>query len=244
MNKQAGTLFLIPSLIGDKPAETCIPEYNQQIINTLSDFIVEEEKSSYKILRKIGFKNSFDSVNFYQVNEHTKDSDIINFLNPAENGINMGLLSEAGLPCIADPGNIIVKAAHEKNIKVVPLVGPNSIISALISSGLNGQNFAFNGYLPIKPHEKEQKIKQLERISREFNQTQIFIEAPYRNIQLFQSLLKICNPNTLLTVASNIHCFNEFILTKPIFEWNLLPLPEIHKKPTVFLFESNGFKIK
>jgi len=234
MKKHAGTLFLIPSLIGDRPAEVCIPAYNAQLINTLSHFIVEEEKSAYKILRKIGFSQPFDNVTFYQVNEHSKSSDIQQYLNAAENGFDMGLLSEAGLPCIADPGNVIVRAAHERNIKVVPLVGPNSIISALISSGMNGQDFAFHGYLPIKPKEKEQKIRQIEKASRDFSQTQIFIEAPYRNIQLFKSLIEICNPNTLLSIASNIHCADEFICTKPVFEWNLLPLPDIHKKPTVF----------
>ncbi|MDL2239048.1 SAM-dependent methyltransferase [Bacteroidales bacterium OttesenSCG-928-K03] len=237
MKKNYGTLFLVPSLIGDNSANTCIPDYNVQLINTITHFIVEEEKSAYKILRKIGFNQSFDNVIFYVFNEHSNNSEIQNYLKPLENGLNIGLLSEAGLPCIADPGNMIVRAAHENNIKVVPLVGPNSIVSALISSGFNGQNFAFNGYLPIKSPAKENRIKQLEKVSQDFTQTQIFIEAPYRNIQLFKTLLTTCNPNTSLCIASNIHCSDEFILTKTIFEWNLLPLPDINKKPTVFLIE-------
>lgn len=233
-----GVLYLIPSLIGNKPANYCIPEYNQQIVNTLSHFIVEEQKSAFRILRSIGYTQNFDNVTFYQVNEHSDDNEVKEYLKIVENGKNMGLLSEAGLPCVADPGNIIVKTAHEKNIKVIPLVGPNSIISALISSGMNGQNFAFHGYLPVKSPAKENKIKQLEKASREFSQTQIFIEAPYRNTQLFKTLLDSCNPNTRLSIASNIHCDDEFILTKYIFEWKLLPLPEINKKPTVFLIEN------
>lgn len=230
-----GALYLLPSLIGPVGYDRCLPDYNKQIVDTLSNFIVEEERSAYKILRSIGFTRDFSEVSFFVLNEHTKLEETYTYLDKADKGIDLGLLSETGLPCIADPGASIVKLAHEKNIRVIPLVGPNSIISALISSGLNGQNFAFNGYLPVKSPIREQTIKKIEHLSKEYAQTQIFIEAPYRNIQMFESLLKTCDPETFLCVASNIFCEDQFIETKTIRLWKTCRPPEIHKKPSVFL---------
>lgn len=234
MSIVSGKLFLIPSQLGKCPVEMCIPAYNIQIVNSLKYFIVEEISSAFRTLRNIGFSNSFDDVTFYELNEHTKLAELISYLECTKRGENIGLLSEAGLPCLADPGALIVAMAHSYNVKVIPLTGPSSIVSALISSGMNGQNFAFHGYLPIKSPAREQRIKQCEAVSADFNQTQIFIEAPYRNVQLFKSLIDNCLPSTLLSVASNIHCQDELIVMKSIDEWRKKTPPDIHKKPTVF----------
>ncbi len=234
MDNLNGKIYLIPSQLGNCPVEMCIPSYNIEIVNKLKYFIVEEHSSAFRTLRAIGFKNSFDDVTFYELNEHTKPTDIATYLECTKQGIDIGLLSEAGLPCLADPGALIVYMAHAKKIKVVPLTGPTSIASAVISSGLNGQCFAFYGYPPIKPGAREQKLKQWEKISGELSQTQVFIEAPYRNIQLFNTLLQTCMPTTLLSVACNIHCQDELIAMKSIAEWKKQGAPDIHKKPTVF----------
>jgi 16S rRNA (cytidine1402-2'-O)-methyltransferase len=153
------------------------------------------------------------------------------------------LLSEAGLPCIADPGAIIVNAAHSKGIRIIPLIGPSSILSALISSGMCGQSFAFNGYLPIKSPAKENKIKQLEKISLDSGQTQIFIEAPYRNIQLLKTLISTCKPDTLISIACNLHCDDELIISKEVYLWSMAPLPDINKKPAVFCINGKNMYI-
>ena len=239
MSTFIGKLFLIPTMLGSCSINSCIPPYNIKIINSLSYFIVEEERSAYKLLRNIGFTEKFDNITFYQLNEHSKKEDIVHYLDCTDDNNNIGLFTEAGLPCIADPGSIIVRMAHQKGIQVVPLVGPTSIIAALISSGMNGQNFAFHGYLPVKSPFKENKIIMLEKNSAELNQTQIFIEAPYRNIQLFNTIINICMPATLLSIATNINCSDEYIRMKSIEEWETCPIPDINKKPTVFCLYSN-----
>lgn len=240
MSTIKGKLYLFPSLIGNVEADKCIPSFNKDIINKIKYFIVEQERSAYRILRSIGFTEKFDDIVFFELNEHTLKEEYKNYLNPILNGNDIGLLSEAGLPCIADPGEVIVKAAHLKDIQVIPLSGESSIITALISSGLNAECFAYNGYLPIPDKERNAKIRELEKLSYSLNQTQIFIETPYRNIKLFKSLIKICKPETLISIASNIKCNDELIKMKPVYQWNSLPLPDIHKKPTVFCLKYNG----
>ncbi|MGI6718970.1 MAG: SAM-dependent methyltransferase [Bacteroidales bacterium] len=240
MSISKGKLYLLPSLIGDAEADKCIPSYNKIIINKLKYFIVEQQRSAYGILRSIGFAEKFDDIVFLELNEHTSKEEYKHYLKPALNGNDMGLLSEAGLPCIADPGEVIVKAAHLNNIQVIPLSGESSILTALISSGLNAESFAFNGYLPIPDKERNAKIRLLEKLSYELNQTQIFIETPYRNLKLFKSLIKTCNPDTLISIACNIKCKDELIKMKPVYQWNSLPLPDIHKKPSVFCMKYNG----
>ncbi|PIV57517.1 MAG: SAM-dependent methyltransferase [Bacteroidetes bacterium CG02_land_8_20_14_3_00_31_25] len=229
-----GKLYLIPTPLGE---EFLPSDYNSQIKTLLPNlrfFIVEELKTARRFLKKIEPKININEITFYILNEHTQSTEYETFLKPIEAGNNIGLLSEAGCPAIADPGAQVVKIAHLKNINVIPLIGPSSIIMAVMASGLNGQNFAFLGYLPIKPIERKSKIQQIEKRSKTEKQTQIFIEAPYRNISMFNDIIANCNPETLLCIACNITQNNEFIKTKKIKYWKN-NVPDINKKPTVFL---------
>ena len=233
----SGILYLIPTTLGNDNTDKVIPQYNYAIINSLDEFIVEELRSARRFLRKANFNKDFDNVIFYVLNKHTKYEESIYYLESLKKGKNIGLLSEAGVPCVADPGAKIVKMAHKSNIKVIPLTGPSSIILSLMASGFNGQNFAFIGYLPIKENERKRKIKELEDLAFTKNQTQIFIEAPYRNIQVFNSLIKVCSNKTQVCVACNLTLENEYIASKSVFEWKKYK-PDIYKKPTVFLISA------
>lgn len=213
-----GTLYLVPVTLGSENSNHVIPEWVIRKTLELRIFIVEEIRTARRYLRMIDKNFPIDESTFYVVNEHTPPEGISSFLGPIFEGKDIGLMSEAGLPCIADPGAIVVKYAHTKGIKVVPLSGPSSIILALISSGFNGQNFTFNGYLPIKPSEREQKIKELEHLSHK-GTTQIFMETPYRNQQLLDTLLKVCQNETLLCLAVDITLENESITTKTVAQW-------------------------
>ncbi len=229
-----GKLYLIPTPLGEEFLPT---NYNSQIKNIIPNlkfFIVEELKTARRFLKKIYPNINIDETTFYILNEHSEIKEYEDFLNPIENGNDIGLLSEAGCPAIADPGSQVVKIAHSKNISVIPLIGPSSIILALMASGLNGQNFAFLGYLPIKPVERKIKIQQIEKRSKLEKQTQIFIEAPYRNISILNDIIGNCNAETLLCIACNITQNDEYIQTKKINEWKN-NIPNINKKPTVFL---------
>jgi len=230
------TLYLIPTTLGDIFIENVIPAFVSQIINTIDDYIVENEKSAKHYLKKLGIAKPLQEIKLYPLNQHTKIEEMQSYLNPLLSGKNMGMISEAGCPCIADPGAEIVRIAQQKKTKVVPLVGPSSIILALMASGLNGQNFAFNGYLPIEKSEKIKKIKSLESLSRQTNQTQIFIETPYRNEKFLQDILTSCNENTMLCIAADITLPSEFICTKTIREWKN-NIPDLNKKPTIFLIQ-------
>ena len=234
MDKSKGKLYLIPSSLGNSKLNSIIPEYNSKIINRLDEFIVENIRTARRFLKKTGFKKSFDNITFHILDKHSDQTEILSYLNSIDKGKDIGLLSEAGTPCIADPGAEIVRMAHQKNIRVIPLVGPSSIFLALMASGFNGQNFVFHGYLPVKKYLKINKIKTLEKDAQQKNQTQIFIETPYRNKQLLDSIIETCNKETLLCIACDITLKNEFITTKTIAEWSK-NLPEIHKRPTVFL---------
>ena len=230
-----GKLILIPNLIGENNIDNGI---TKKIIDTIIEtdfFIVENIKSARRFIKKVVPNKIIDNITFFAYGKHDNLDLQEDFLKNILLGNDIGLISEAGVPAVADPGAKIVEYAHQYKIRVVPLVGPSSILLALMSSGMNGQNFAFNGYLPIDEKEKIRKIKLLEKISNNSGQTQIFMETPYRNLQLFESVLKVCSKNTKLCIASNITLDSENIKTKTIEEWKSSNLPDIHKSPTIFL---------
>jgi 16S rRNA (cytidine1402-2'-O)-methyltransferase len=229
-----GKLYLIPTLLGDSPVGLSIPQATILLLHSLDYFIVEQLRTARRFLSKTGITRPIDDITFFQLNRHTSTSSLETYLQPALHGHHMGLMSEAGTPCIADPGAVIVEMAQEAGIKVVPLSGPNSILLALMASGLNGQQFAFHGYLPIAAAERSKTIKMLERQCQTHKQTQIFIETPFRNNQLLVALLQNCSPETRLCVASNITMPNESIITRKISQWKKYPV-DLHKQPTVFL---------
>lgn len=229
-----GNLYLVPTPLGETGLEAGLPPFNMQIVLHLDTFIVEEFRTARRFLRKAGYSRDFESVTFYLLNEHTPDNETETMLAEALNGKNIGLLSEAGLPCIADPGNIVVRLAHRKGIRVIPLTGPSSIMLALMASGLNGQNFAFHGYLPIKPDERSKVLRELEHAALKDNQTQLFIETPYRNLAMLESILKVCHPSLMLCIAVDLTLETEWIRCMPVREWKNQK-PEINKRPAVFL---------
>jgi len=232
--KKSGNLYLIPSLLGGQNFNYCLPPDLKNIVSPLKYFIVEDVRTARRFLKPSGLINSFEDINFFILNKHTAFNEIASFLSPALQGYDMGMVSEAGCPCIADPGAFVVQLAHEKNINVVPLVGPSSIVLSLMASGFNGQNFAFIGYLPIKQNERIEKIKEIEKNIYKHNQTQIFIEAPYRNQVLLEDILKTTNKNTKLCIAIDLTLENEYIKSKTIAQWQA-NIPHINKRQVVFL---------
>ncbi|WP_288716134.1 SAM-dependent methyltransferase [uncultured Treponema sp.] len=229
-------LYLIPVPLGETPVGQVLPAYNAEIIRNISVFIVENVRSARRFLKKADNNINIDDIEFYELNEHTNKNSIGNYLDPIiKEGKPMGVISEAGCPAVADPGADIVALAQKKNIRVIPLVGPSSILMSVMASGFSGQSFAFNGYLPAKPQERAQKLKQLEQRCYKENQTQLFIETPYRNAQMIESILKTCRPETKLCIASGITCPEEYIKTKSVAEWKKSSLPELGKIPAVFL---------
>lgn len=228
------SLFLIPVTLGDTAIDKVLPANNREIIGSIKHFIVEDIRSARRFLKKSNPEIVIDDLTFYTLNEHTKGEDIGSYLNAINEGMNVGVISEAGCPAIADPGADVVAIAQRRNIKVVPLVGPSSILMSLMASGFNGQKFTFNGYLPIEPNERAKAIKLLEQRAYAEDTTQIFIEAPYRNAKLIADLVKTCRPQTKLCIASAITCEEESIVTKPIKEWCKLT-PEVGKIPAIFL---------
>jgi 16S rRNA (cytidine1402-2'-O)-methyltransferase len=229
-----GNLYLIPTPLGKTGFEAGLPVYNLQILQRIDTFIVEELRTARRFLRKAGYTKDFETVSFHLLNEHTPDHEALAMLENAVSGQHVGLLSEAGLPCIADPGNIVVRLAHQKGIRVIPLTGPSSIMLALMASGLNGQNFVFHGYLPVKPDERTKALRELEHAVSKGNQTQIFIETPYRNLQMLESILKSCHPTLTLCIAADLTLETEWIRSMPLNEWKRQK-PELHKRPAVFL---------
>lgn len=227
-------LYLIPNLLTDGPWQNVIPQFNSEIINRLRFFIVEDVRNARRFIKKINKDIDIDLITFFELNKHTQQSLINSFLNPAEEGHDIGIVSEAGCPAIADPGNEIVRLAHQKNIEVVPLVGPSSILLALMASGLNGQNFAFNGYLPLKNPERRTKLKKLENLAVNQQQSQIFMETPYRNNQLMNEILSVCQPATNLCIATDITSENQMIKTQTMAQWGK-NLPNLDKRPTIFI---------
>lgn len=230
-----GRLFLIPVTLGGENYSYVIPEQVIEITRNLRFFIVEEIRSARRFLRMIDRQFPIDESTFSVLNEHTPENDIGLFLEPIRSGNDIGLMSEAGLPCLADPGSRIVSIAHKLNYRVVPLSGPSSIILALISSGLNGQNFTFNGYLPVKPAEKANKIRELEKRARE-GYSQIFMETPYRSQKLFETITEICNNETRLCIASDITLPSESIRTLKLYEWKKA-VPDLRGRLVVFVIQ-------
>ncbi|MCK9179305.1 MAG: SAM-dependent methyltransferase [Bacteroides sp.] len=227
-------LYLIPVTLGDTPIERVLPDYNQSVILQIKHFIVEDLRTARRFLKKVDRSIEINDLTFYVLNKRTPKNKLYDFLAPLQKGEAVGLMSEAGCPAVADPGSDMVALAHQRDIKVIPLVGPSSILLSLMASGFNGQSFTFHGYLPIQGDQRTQKIKELERRIYSDNETQLFIETPYRNQQMVDDLLKSCKPQTKLCVAANITCENEFILTKSIQEWKKNP-PQMAKIPCIFL---------
>ncbi len=236
-NTELGKLYLIPTTLGDTEPLEVLPISIKRIIENINYFIVENEKTARGFIKKISSGKSQSGLHIESLNKFTEPEVIPAFLRPCLEGEDVGIISEAGCPGIADPGAEVVRIAHEKNIKVVPLVGPSSILLALIASGLNGQNFAFNGYLPIEADERKSAIKKLEKLSKETGQTQLFIETPYRNDKLFAELCKILGPHTKICVASAITLPTEYIATKTVKDWSNEKL-DLHKKPTIFIIQA------
>ena len=229
-----GKLYLIPTTLGDSPANYCLPEQIKDLIELCGEFIVENERTARRFIKKIGANNDLDSLILHELNKHSDSSEIPSYLKNIENGTNIGIISESGCPAVADPGANVVAIAHDKNIQVIPLVGPSSIIMALMASGFSGQNFAFNGYLPKNSAEKSKKIRQLEKFAAQLNQTQLFIEAPFRNQKLLVDILNTCLPGTKLCIATEITTAAERITTKTVLDWKK-NIPNINKRNTVFV---------
>lgn len=227
-------LFLIPTTLGDTSIERVLPPDLELIISSITVFIVENIRTARRFLKKVNPAIVIDDLTFFELNQHTDKKEISRYLEPIKDGKDIGIISEAGCPGIADPGAEVVKIAHIRNIQVVPLVGPSSILLALMASGMSGQNFAFNGYLPIKNPEKSAQIKMLEKRMQAEGQTQIFIETPYRNAQLLDELLKNCDPQTMLCIAVDVTLNTEFILSKPVSYWKN-NIPDIQKRPAIFM---------
>jgi 16S rRNA (cytidine1402-2'-O)-methyltransferase len=227
-------LYLVPSTLGDSPVGRVIPSYNLEVINTLSFFVVENIRTARRFLIKCGYQKPIEAIHFELLNENTDEKDIPEILLNSGNS-DIGLISEAGVPAVADPGALLVKEAMRMNIHVVPLVGPSSILLALMGSGLNGQNFTFNGYLPVRNQERNNKIRWIEKQSDTGKQTQIFIEAPYRNNQLIAAIIENCKPTTQFCIAANLTLPSEWIRTRTISEWRLIPPPDLNRQPAVFI---------
>jgi len=234
MDKQKGKLYLIPTTLGDNEPLEVLPYSVRTVIEELTYFIVENEKTARKFIKKITPKKSQPSLIIFKIDKYAEALEVSTYLDVCEQGISVGLLSEAGVPAIADPGAEVVKLAHQKGIQVVPLVGPSSIILAMMASGFNGQNFAFNGYLPIDNVERKAAIKSLEKLSLEKNQSQIFIETPFRNEKMLTDLKSVLGGTTKLCVACDITLKTEYIKTLEIRDWQR-ENPNLHKRPTIFI---------
>lgn len=227
-------LYLLPVTLGDTAIEKVLPSYNKEIILGIKHFIVEDVRSARRFLKKVDRDINIDELSFYPLNKHTSPEDISGYLKPLIDGNSMGVISEAGCPAVADPGADVVAIAQRKNLKVVPLVGPSSIILSVMGSGFNGQSFAFHGYLPIEPDERQKRLKELEQRIYSEHQTQLFIETPYRNNKMMEDILKACRLQTKLCIAANITCEGEYIKTRTVKEWKG-KLPDLTKVPCIFL---------
>ena len=235
---EKGKLYLIPTRLGDNAPLEVLPMSVKKIIELVDDYIVENEKTARNFIKKISSGKSQPSLKISVLNKFTQLSELESFLNPCDEGKPVGLISEAGCPGIADPGAEIVKIAHKKDIRVIPLVGPSSILLAMMASGMNGQNFTFNGYLPIENSERKKALKALERESFNTNTSQIFIETPYRNNKLLEEMCKTLHPETNVCVACDITLPTEYIKTKTAAEWKNVTV-DLHKRPTIFVMHKD-----
>ena len=234
---EKGILYMIPCPISDSTEVfDVLPEANRRIMDSLDYFIVENVRSARRFLSKARVSRRIEDLEFVELNEHTIAGAAVEaMVKPIEAGRSAGVISEAGVPGVADPGALVVEACHKRGIKVVPLVGPSSILLAMMASGLNGQSFAFVGYLPVKPPERAKALKSLERRAHIEQQSQIFIEAPYRNVKLAEQILAVCGADTRLTIACDITSPEQIIVTRSVAQWRKCGLPDIAKRPTIFI---------
>ena len=230
------TLYLIPVELGDTPQERVLPTYNREVILGIRYFIVEELRSARRFLKRVERDINIDALTFYPMGKHADASLFCQYLKPLEAGEDIGIISEAGCPAVADPGADIVAIAQRKGFRVVPLVGPSSMIMSVMASGLNGQSFAFHGYLPIDPSDRVKRLKQLETRAVQEHETQLFIETPYRNQKLFDTLCQTLRPQMRLCVAAGITTCKEWIVTRTVADWQRHTLPDLSKTPAIFLF--------
>ncbi|WP_322046196.1 SAM-dependent methyltransferase [Paraburkholderia sp. J67] len=237
-----GTLYLIPNTLGDGDEAALayvLPAPVRERAGTLASYIGENAKTTRAFLKRVGTTRPIQEIEIRELNVNTPAGEVDKLLAPLLAGIDTGLVSEAGVPAVADPGALLVRRAHERGIKVVPLVGPSSILLALMASGLNGQSFAFHGYLPVDANERTKKLRELEQTSRKAKQTQIFIETPYRNKSMLDTLLSNCAPSTLVCVAADLTLPTETILSRAVSDWKKKPVPDLHKRPAIFLLLAN-----
>lgn len=234
MMTNKGKLYLIPSPLGDNQPSDVLPEMVFETIGRIRTYVVEEVRTARRFLSRAGLKGKIDTLEFHELNEHTSSEQIEGYLGLFERGEDIGLISEAGLPAVADPGAQLVALCHKRGIEVIPLVGPSSLMLALMASGLNGQSFAFCGYIPAKSDERKSRLKVLEKVSSQLNQTQIIIETPYRNDSLLADILSVCNPSTRLCIAADLTLPTAYIRTASIGDWKK-NVPTIGKRPCVFL---------
>jgi 16S rRNA (cytidine1402-2'-O)-methyltransferase len=238
MEHRLGKLYLIPTTLGDNPPFEVLPISIKQAIDNIDEYVVENEKTARRFIKIISPKKSQQSLILHILNKYTEDNELPQFLNACREGKPLGLLSEAGCPAIADPGADLVKLAHQNQIQVVPLVGPSSIILALMGSGMNGQSFTFNGYLPIDKNERKGELKRLERISFEQNQSQLFIETPYRNNKMLEDMCNTLHPQTRVCIACDLTLSSEYIKTMTIHDWKYVNV-DLHKRPAIFIIHKD-----
>ncbi len=231
---QKGKLYLIPNSLGNDDLAKVIPRQVFEMINEIDHYIVENTQSAAKFLKLAGIKKHLRELTFYVLNKDSKAQEIRSYLEETENGNNIGIISEAGLPCIADPGSVIVAMAHSKNIQVIPLSGPSSILLALMASGVNGQNFAFNGYLTMDKNKRKEKLKEMEKKVKFANQSQVFIEAPHRNDRLLEEIIDVCSDEIILSVSKNLTMDSELISSKTINDWKKERIT-LGKEPVIFI---------
>jgi len=236
MVSEKGNLYLIPCTLGETPPLEVLPLLVKKAVEEIDYYVVEHEKNARRFIKSISPRKSQPDLQFKLINKYTDASEIPDMLAPCHEGLDVGVISDAGCPGIADPGAAVVEEAHKQGIKVVPLVGPSSILMAMMASGFNGQNFAFNGYLPIDKRERRKEIKRLERLSEEYNQSQLFIETPYRNNQLLESILATVQGGTRICVACDITLPSEFILTLTANDWKQKKV-DLNKRPTLFIIQ-------
>ena len=232
-----GVLFLIPTPLGGEDLGYVLPESVFETVRKLDTFVVEELRTARRFLSAAGLKGRIDGLELYELNEHSTGQDAGRYLQILLEGRNVGLLSEAGLPAVADPGAALVRLAQEHDIEVVPLSGPSSLMLALMSSGMNGQNFAFNGYLPVKPPQRKESLRRIEKLSAQSGQTQIIIETPYRNDSLLADILAVCNASTRVCIAADITLPTQYIKTKTVAQWKKAAVV-IGKRPCVFIISA------
>jgi 16S rRNA (cytidine1402-2'-O)-methyltransferase len=229
-----GKLYLLPVMLGDNDPNEVLPITVSRTMDFINDYVVENSKAARKFIKAINPTKVQAELNLFELNKHTDEKEIRNYIQPLLDGKNMGLMSDAGCPGVADPGAVVVKLAHENGIQVIPLVGPSSILLAMMASGMNGQSFAFNGYLPIDKSDKKQELKRLEKLSSDKNQSQIFIETPYRNNNILEDLVAILQPNTHICVACDITLPTEYIKTATAAQWKKIKV-DLHKRPCIFV---------